>query len=125
MPNARIEKKHKELDKKWLKENMIKHRTDVEWIYAKDVPYFKNKRNYKKSVKSRLLNASKNGVISKDYVEVKNFDYLVAAFDEWITPNINEILFSDMDNPIDRYFDCREYEMAIWSSRCRRHQGIF
>lgn len=125
MPNTRIKKKKKELDKKWLEKNMIKCRTLNEWRYAKDVPYFKNRRNYKKSVKSRLLKAIKNGVISKDGVELKNFDYLFAAFDEWVDSNVHEILFSDMDDPIDRYFDCITYEMVIWSNKCRQYQGIF
>ena len=125
MANVRIKKKHEEFDKKWLEKNMIKHRTLNEWRYAKDVPYFKNRRNYKKSVKSRLLKAIKNGVISKDGVELKNFDYLFAAFEEWVDSNVNEILFSDMDDPIDRYFECINYEMTIWSKKCRQYQGIF
>ena len=106
MANARIEKKHKELDKNVLANIMIENRTFHEWKYAKDIPYFKNVHNYKRSVKYRLKEHMRTGNKSMIFREIngkpKNFDYISAAFSDWVDMHMFEIIFDDM-NPIDRY----------------------
>ena len=106
MPNARIEKKHKELDKNILANVMVENRTMHEWNYAKHIPYFKNVHNYKRSVKYRLKEHMRTGNKGMLFTEVegkpRNFDYISAAFSDWVDMHMFEIIFDDME-PIDRY----------------------